>query len=101
MRTHRTELKQMNTIPLTVVNLIEQNRTTSIVAAANQTTLQAVKESLDSPFFASAHLAVYDSVGNNISSKIVSEYFGETIYLAWGIISHQACPLCSSEEQST
>ena len=71
----------MNTIPLTVVNLIEQNRTTSIVAAANQTTLQAVKESLDSPFFASAHLAVYDSVGNNISSKIVSEYFGETIYL--------------------
>ena len=70
----------MRTIPLYFAHLWQQNRIYSIVSPAGLTLVEAVK---NSPYFGNVNfpLEIYDSLGNVISSKKVSGFFGETIYV--------------------
>ena len=72
----------MRTIPLYVIDVWQQNRVYSIVAPADQTLLEAVKNFTYTTFGnLNFPLEIYDSSGCVISSKQVSGFFGETIYV--------------------
>ena len=70
----------MRTIPLHVTGIWEQNQIYSIVAPADLTLLEAVRNFTYFGNF-NAPLEIYDSSGYVISSKQVSGFFGETIYV--------------------
>ena len=71
----------MRTIPL-YVNFWQQNQIYSIVAPADQTLLEAIQNFTNTTFgYLNFPLEIYDSSGYVISSKQVSGYFGETIYV--------------------
>ena len=72
----------MRTIPLYVIDVWQQNRVYSIVAPADQTLLEAVKNFTYTTFgYLNFPLEIYDSSGCVISSKQVSGFFGEPIYV--------------------
>ena len=72
----------MRTIPLYVIGIWKQNQIYSIVAPADLTLLEAVKNFTHTHFGNfNVPLEIYDSSGYVISSKQVSGFFGETIYV--------------------
>ena len=73
-------MKKMRTIPLYVIDIWKQNQIHSIVAPADLTLLEAVR---NFTYFGNFNvpLEIYDSLGYIISSNQVSGFFGKTIYV--------------------